>query len=128
MESATGGLSFPDPFAHERGPFSTFWHAVLATALFRCWHIILFFAAWSTAISVINHTTMRLGIPNTLLTVFVGTHTFTPIDFDVFSQPAALVPFSVLSFLIELRRALRGTMRVGDIGRKLSFPRAHWQD
>jgi len=69
MASATNGPSFPDPFARERSLSSTFYHAVLATALFRCWHILIFFAAWSTVISVISHTTKDLGVSSTLLTV-----------------------------------------------------------
>jgi|SRR6266850_6290324 len=127
MEHATGGLSFPDPFTHGRGPLATFWHALLATALFRCWHILIFFAAWSTTVSVISHTTKNLGISSTLLTVFVGTLSLRSMDFDVFSPPAALVPFSVLSFLTELRPASKDTTKVGGIGRKSSFPRGHWQ-
>ncbi|KAH9006463.1 UPF0187-domain-containing protein [Lactarius hatsudake] len=62
----------PDPFSRERGFGPTFWHAVLATALFRCWHLLLFFGGWSTAICVISHTTKDLGIASTLLTV-IGT-------------------------------------------------------
>lgn len=127
MEHAAGGLSFPDPFAHEKGPLAAFWHAILATALFRCWHILIFFAAWSTVISVISHTTKNLGISSTLLTVFVGTLSLRSIDFDAFSPPAALVPFSVLSFLTERRPASKDTTRVGGIGRKSFFPRGHWQ-
>lgn len=62
---------FPDPFSQQERAFGpTFWHAILATALFRCWHLLLFFGAWATAISVISHTTHNLGIANTLLTVF----------------------------------------------------------
>ena len=71
MASATNGPSFPDPFTHDRSFSSTFWNAILATALFRCWHILIFFAAWSTLISVISHTTKDLGVSSTLLTVFV---------------------------------------------------------
>jgi len=63
------GPSFPDPFAHERAFGPTFWHAILATALFRCWHILVFFGAWSTAICVISDMVKNLGIPSTLLTV-----------------------------------------------------------
>ena len=59
--------SFPDPFAHDR----TFLRALLATALFRCWHILIFFGAWSTAICVISDKVKDLGIPSTLLTVSV---------------------------------------------------------
>ena len=115
MQSATGGPPFPDPFSQERG-FGTFWHAILATALFRCWHILIFFGAWSTVISVISHTTKNLGISSTLLTVFVGT--LFCVDIDSFLQPTALVPYSVLSFLTELPPALRDTTRVAGIGRK----------
>jgi hypothetical protein len=128
MEHATGGLSFPDPFVHGRGPLATFAHAILATALFRCWHILIFFAAWSTIISVISHTTKNLGISSTLLTVFVGSLSLRSMDFDAFSlPPAASVPFSVLSFLTELRPASKDTTRVGGIGRKSSFPHGPWQ-
>jgi len=63
------GPGFPDPFSRDRAFNKAFWHAVLATALFRCWHILLFFAAWSTAICVISDTTQSLGIAPTLLTV-----------------------------------------------------------
>lgn len=69
---ATQTPDFPDPFSHERAFGPTLWHAILATALFRCWHLLLFFGAWSTAICVISHTTKDLGIASTLLTVFVG--------------------------------------------------------
>ncbi|KAH9050217.1 UPF0187-domain-containing protein [Lactarius hengduanensis] len=70
MQPATA--FFPDPFSREKGFGPTFWHAVLATALFRCWHLLLFFGGWSTAICVISHTTKDLGIASTLLTV-IGT-------------------------------------------------------
>ncbi|KAI0067026.1 UPF0187-domain-containing protein [Artomyces pyxidatus] len=63
------GNSVPDPFASPRGSWPTFFNAVLATAVFRCWHILIFFAAWSTTICVISATTFNLGISNALLTV-----------------------------------------------------------
>lgn len=72
MASAADGPYFPDPFRHDKSFTSTFWNAILATALFRCWHILIFFAAWSTSISVISHNIKDLGIASTLLTV-VGT-------------------------------------------------------
>jgi putative membrane protein len=72
MKSTPAGPFYPDPFSQERAFGPTFWHAILATAFFRCWHLLLFFGAWSTAISVISHTTKNLGIASTLLTVFVG--------------------------------------------------------
>lgn len=81
MASAANGPYFPDPFRHDRSFTSTFWNAILATALFRCWHILIFFGAWSTAISVISHNVKNLGIASTLLTVFV-TMLFCLGDFD----------------------------------------------
>jgi putative membrane protein len=58
-----------DPFA----PAARFWpglaHAVLATALFRCWTLLLFFAAWSAAVCLISHYVHSLAIQPTLLTV-----------------------------------------------------------
>ena len=72
MAPATNGPSFPDPFRHDRSFRSTFWNAILATALFRCWHLLIFFGAWSTTIAVISDTKKDLGMASTLLTVFVG--------------------------------------------------------
>ena len=63
------GLSSPDPFQRRGRLGSTLLNAVLATALFRCWHILIFFAGWSTAVSVISHKVTNLGIQSTLLTV-----------------------------------------------------------
>ncbi|TFK34654.1 Bestrophin, RFP-TM, chloride channel-domain-containing protein [Crucibulum laeve] len=66
------GFRRPDPFAKKRSTFSSFIQSLLATALFRCWHIILFFACWSTMITVLNHKGNKLTFQPTLLTV-VGT-------------------------------------------------------
>ncbi|RDB30055.1 hypothetical protein Hypma_013889 [Hypsizygus marmoreus] len=66
------GFAVPDPFAPRQRPGASFIHALLATALFRCWHILLFFAAWSTLISVLNEQGHKLYIQPTLLTV-IGT-------------------------------------------------------
>ncbi|KAJ7803154.1 Bestrophin, RFP-TM, chloride channel-domain-containing protein, partial [Mycena olivaceomarginata] len=64
----------PDPFAPRRRPGASFFNALLATALFRCWHILLFFAGWSTLITVLdqNRDRFKVRIASTLLTV-VGT-------------------------------------------------------
>jgi len=72
MADASNGPYFPDPFRHDKSFTSTFWNAILATALFRCWHLLIFFGVWSTAISVISHNVKNLGIASTLLTV-IGT-------------------------------------------------------
>ncbi|KAF9220379.1 UPF0187-domain-containing protein [Gyrodon lividus] len=53
-----------------RPSWSSFVNSLLATALFRCWHILIFFAAWSTMVSVITYHTHSLTIQPTLITVF----------------------------------------------------------
>ena len=60
-----------DPFSPTRngGAVARFFSAILATAVFRCWPLLLFFSAWATAISVISHTVHSLAIQSTLLTV-----------------------------------------------------------
>ncbi|KAJ7143744.1 Bestrophin, RFP-TM, chloride channel-domain-containing protein [Mycena epipterygia] len=67
-----GFASAPDPFAPRRRPGASFFNALLATALFRCWHILMFFAAWSTVITVLDHHKFKVRLAVTLLTV-VGT-------------------------------------------------------
>ncbi|KAF7303652.1 hypothetical protein MIND_00594600 [Mycena indigotica] len=66
------GFATPDATASRRRPGTSFVHALLATALFRCWHILLFFAAWSTCITLLDENKFKVRIPMTLLTV-VGT-------------------------------------------------------
>uniref|UniRef100_D8QJA6 Uncharacterized protein n=1 Tax=Schizophyllum commune (strain H4-8 / FGSC 9210) TaxID=578458 RepID=D8QJA6_SCHCM len=66
------GFSMADPVAARRRPGASFVNAVLATALFRCWHILIFFAAWATLITVLNHNGYGIWIESTLLTV-IGT-------------------------------------------------------
>nr|GAT58757.1 predicted protein [Mycena chlorophos] len=61
-----------DATASRRRPGASFVNAILATALFRCWHILLFFAAWSTCITILDYHKYHVRIPVTLLTV-VGT-------------------------------------------------------
>ena len=46
----------PDPFAPPGKVWPDIVNAVLATALFRCWHLLLFFTGWITTISDISHT------------------------------------------------------------------------
>lgn len=49
--------------------FSNLWTAILATAIFRCWHILLFYTCWATAITLINEKIRHLTMQTTLLTV-----------------------------------------------------------
>ncbi|KAJ7474700.1 Bestrophin, RFP-TM, chloride channel-domain-containing protein [Mycena latifolia] len=67
-----GFAAAPDPFAPRRRPGASFFNALLATALFRCWHILLFFAAWATTITILDHNKFHVRLASTLLTV-IGT-------------------------------------------------------
>lgn len=61
-----------DPDANAPSAWSSFLHAALATALFRCWHILIFFGAWSTAICVISNNVHSLALQPTLITVYAS--------------------------------------------------------
>ncbi|KAH7921513.1 UPF0187-domain-containing protein [Leucogyrophana mollusca] len=64
-------IRVPDPYAPQGRKFwPSFVNAILATALFRCWHILIFFGAWSTAVCVISHNVYSLALQPTLITVF----------------------------------------------------------
>lgn len=59
-----------DPFTGRgRGFWSSLFSAVVATAVFRCWHILLFFTAWGAMITSISKLIHPLAIQATLLTV-----------------------------------------------------------
>ncbi|KAF9508535.1 hypothetical protein BS47DRAFT_1397754 [Hydnum rufescens UP504] len=58
-----------DPFSAPDGFFLSLLRAVLATALFRCWPVILFFTAWAAAICAIASKGRDVVIQPTLLTV-----------------------------------------------------------
>ncbi|KAF8730060.1 hypothetical protein AX14_005754 [Amanita brunnescens Koide BX004] len=66
------GFRVPDPFAPRQTPAVSFLNAVLATALFRCWHILVLIGAWSTMIAVLNDQGFHARFQPTLLTV-IGT-------------------------------------------------------
>ncbi|KAJ7080604.1 Bestrophin, RFP-TM, chloride channel-domain-containing protein [Mycena belliarum] len=70
--SHKGFAAAPDSVAARRRPGASFFNALLATAVFRCWHILLFFAAWSTTITVLDHNKFNVRFASTLLTV-IGT-------------------------------------------------------
>ncbi|KAH7907058.1 Bestrophin, RFP-TM, chloride channel-domain-containing protein [Hygrophoropsis aurantiaca] len=63
-------FSAPDAGSSGSDSWPSFVNALLATALFRCWHILLFFGAWSTAVCVITVNVRSLAIQPTLITVF----------------------------------------------------------
>ncbi|KAG9093797.1 hypothetical protein FS749_013722, partial [Ceratobasidium sp. UAMH 11750] len=64
-----GGLPPIDPFAHPARFFPTLLNAVLATALFRCWNLILLFTGWAACVCLITDKVHDLSIQPTLLTV-----------------------------------------------------------
>lgn len=59
-----------DPFSAPRRFWPSLAHSILATALFRCWHILLFFALWSATVCLISHYVHNLAINSALLTVY----------------------------------------------------------
>jgi len=58
-----------DPFAHPSRFFPTLFNAILATALFRCWNLILLFTGWAACVCLITDKVHDLSIQPTLLTV-----------------------------------------------------------
>ncbi|KIK63996.1 hypothetical protein GYMLUDRAFT_162017 [Collybiopsis luxurians FD-317 M1] len=70
--SHKGFKTVQDPYAGRRKTGASFLSALLATALFRCWHILIFFGAWATLVTVLNVQGHKVQIASTLLTV-VGT-------------------------------------------------------
>ncbi|CAE6464361.1 unnamed protein product [Rhizoctonia solani] len=65
-----GGLPPIDPFSHPARFFPSLFNAILATALFRCWNLILLFGGWAACVCLISAKVHNLGIQPTLLTVF----------------------------------------------------------
>lgn len=59
-----------DPFVQGGSFTSSFLNALVATALFRCWHLILFFSGWAAAVCLISDHIYNLSIQTTLITVF----------------------------------------------------------
>ncbi|KAG8981412.1 hypothetical protein FRB93_008695 [Tulasnella sp. JGI-2019a] len=59
-----------DPFLHPESADYSLFHAILATALFRCCHLIIFFTGWATMVVLITVHVHDLTFPSTLLTVF----------------------------------------------------------
>lgn len=61
-----------DPFTGRgRGFWSSLISALLATALFRCWHILLFFTGWAAMVALVSEFVKPLTFQPTLLTVLV---------------------------------------------------------
>ena len=59
-----------DPFRHrEKSLIVGLAHAVSATAIVKCWPMLLFFTAWATCISCICAWVHDVAIESTLLTV-----------------------------------------------------------
>ncbi|KZV80111.1 UPF0187-domain-containing protein, partial [Exidia glandulosa HHB12029] len=58
------------PYSSQTHFVPSFANAVLATALFRCWHIILFFSAWAACVTLISNFVHDISFQSTLLNVF----------------------------------------------------------
>lgn len=59
-----------DPFSRASGGYwIRIFKAVTATAVVRCWPLLLFFTAWGAAVSLIIHFVYDISIESTLLTV-----------------------------------------------------------
>ena len=67
-----GGIGGPGHTSSPARLASNFFNALLATALFRCWHIIIFFVGWATMVTLINEKVTKLSFQSTLLTVYVS--------------------------------------------------------
>ncbi|KAJ3568237.1 hypothetical protein NP233_g5846 [Leucocoprinus birnbaumii] len=64
-QGSAGGGGIPDPFTPTR-----ILDAILATALFRCWYIILFFSGWATAVTLLNNRGIaNVNVDSTLLSI-----------------------------------------------------------
>lgn len=106
-------------FAPRHRPGASFVNALLATALFRCWHILLFFAGWSSLITVLNKRGHDLSMSTALLTVW-ACFLLSSYGWQVIiAMHPVLVPFSVLLSLIERPRLSNGTTKDGGYGHKL---------
>ena len=58
-------------------PYSTRTHflpsltnAILATAMFRCWHLILFFSGWAACVALVCRFAHDISFQSTLLNIF----------------------------------------------------------
>ena len=90
-----------DPFAQNEPFWHSFTHAVLATAIFRCWHILLFFATWSTTVCLISKYVHDLSVQSTLLTVYARLPLFLDVRQLNLSYLSSLG--TVLGFVISYR-------------------------
>ncbi|KAG8904420.1 hypothetical protein FRB99_001799 [Tulasnella sp. 403] len=59
-----------NPFSQRHGFALNIVNTLLATALFRCWHLILFFGLWATGVCLVSDKIGYKGMQTTLLTVF----------------------------------------------------------
>jgi len=114
-----------DPFTGRgRGFWSSLISALLATALFRCWHILLFFSGWGAMVTLISQYVHPLAIQPTLLTVLVSTM-IPPLSPRIKHTPLDWVLCSVLSSRTVLPPVSRGTTRAVDSGLRLSLAAGH---
>ena len=110
-----------DPFTGRgRGFWSSLISALLATALFRCWNILLFFTGWGTMVTLISHYVYPLAIQPTLLTVLVPVASTQPFV-HLKKIHIDWVPCSVSSSHTVPPLVLKGTTKVVGSGLRSSL-------
>ena len=126
--STTAAFPSPDPFTASRRSGRDLLQTILATAFFRCWHIIIFFAAWSTFVTVWNdqHNTpagkkRQLDIGASLLTVY-ALFLYLEAPLRSWNTRAASVPSSVSSSPIARPPVSSDIMKAGVSGPRSSWP------
>jgi len=64
------GFFATNPYGARTRPEPTFLETVLSIAIFRCWHIVLFFTVWSTGVTLLQrYDDLEFSIPDTLLKI-----------------------------------------------------------
>lgn len=58
-----------NPIPRSAGHLARLANAVTATAIVKCWPLLVFFSGWATMVSIVSHNVHDLGIQSTLLTV-----------------------------------------------------------
>ena len=109
-----------DPFTGRgRGFWSSLISALVATALFRCWHILLFFTGWAAMVTLVSQYVFPLVFQPTLLTVLVSICCLT-VPFIEYIH-LDWVPCSVSSSRTVPPPASKGTTRVVGFGLRSSL-------
>jgi hypothetical protein len=76
------GFKTRDAFGARRRTGSSYLEATFAMAIFRCWHILLFFAVWTTGVTFLHKAKKYkwLEVPNAMLPTQVSPLLFSGIS------------------------------------------------